>query len=94
MTIVEAIEAAMRDSGAMFSAKEAYEAVVSKSLYAFRAKSPQQIVLQQLRRHCLGIDTPGASPTKHFQRHDADKFSVLSSPVTVDVPSRVAQSPK
>jgi restriction system protein len=86
MTIVEAIRTAMRDSGGTFSAKEAYEAVVSKSLYVFRAKSPQQIVLQQLRRHCLGIDMPGASTTKHFQRHGTDKFSLLSSPITGDVP--------
>jgi restriction system protein len=83
MTIVEAVEAAMRDAGVPLSAKEAYEAVVARSLYVFRARDPQQIVLQQVRRHCLGIDAPSASPTKYFQRHGLDKFSLLPSPVTV-----------
>jgi restriction system protein len=91
MTIVEALEAAMRDVGAPLSAKEAYGAIVAKSLYVFRAKDPQQIVLQQLRRHCLGIDAPSASPIKRFQRQGTDKFFPLPSPVTVAVHRRAAK---
>lgn len=80
MTIVEAIEAAMRAARTPLSSKEAYDAIVAGSLYTFNAKSPQQIVAQQLRRHCKGIDTPNAAPTKHFQRAGPDKYSLLPHP--------------
>lgn len=82
MTVVQAIEAAMHAAGTPLSAKEAYDLIVARSLYAFRAKAPQQIVAQQLRRHCKGIQSTNSSPTKRFQRAGADKYSLLAAPVT------------
>lgn len=74
MTIVEAIKAVMLEAGRPLSAREAYAAIVDKSLYAFQAKDPQHVVLMQIRRHCVGIDFPSASPTKHFQLHGENQF--------------------
>lgn len=79
MTIVEALKAVMRDAGTPLSAREAYQAIVAKSLYEFHAKDPQHVVLMQIRRHCLGIDFPSASPTKHFQQHGDNKFAPLAA---------------
>lgn len=77
MTIVQAIEQVMRAAGTPLSAREVYDAIMAASLYTFRAKAPQQIVAQQIRRHCKGIDTPNAAPVKLFQRVSANRFSLL-----------------
>ncbi|WP_196492964.1 hypothetical protein [Burkholderia stagnalis] len=74
MTIVEAIKAVMSEAGRPLSAREAYAAIVEKSLYAFQAKDPQHVVLMQIRRHCKGIDFPSASMTKHFELHGENHF--------------------
>jgi restriction system protein len=88
MTIVEAIKAVMLEAGRPMSAREAYAAIIDKSLYDFQAKDPQSIVLMQIRRHCVGIDFPSASPTKHFQFHGDNQFLPLEAVATV------AQLPK
>lgn len=80
MTIVEAIKAVMLEAGRPMSAREAYAAIVEKSLYAFQAKDPQHVVLMQIRRHSVGIDFPSASPTKHFQLHGDNQFLPLAAP--------------
>lgn len=82
MTIVEAIKAVMLEAGRPLSAREAYAAISDKSLYAFQAKDPQHVVLMQIRRHCVGINFPSASPTKHFQLHGDNQFLPLAAPTT------------
>lgn len=77
MTIIEAIKAVMREAAHPLTAREAYTEIVAKSLYAFHAKDPQHVVLMQIRRHCLGIEFPSASPTKHFELHGDNRFSPL-----------------
>jgi restriction system protein len=84
MTIVEAIKTVMLEAGRPLSAREAYAAIVNKSLYAFQAKDPQHVVLMQIRRHCVGIDFPSASPTKHFQLHGDNQFLPLATPANAD----------
>jgi restriction system protein len=78
MTIVEAIKIVMQDAGRPLTAREAYAAIMDKSLYAFHAKDPQHVVLMQLRRHCFGLDFPSASITKHFVLHDDNRFYLLT----------------
>jgi restriction system protein len=78
MTIIEAIKTVMREAGNPLTAREAYTAIVAKSLYAFHAQDPQHVVLMQIRRHSIGIDFPSASPTKHFELHGDNRFFPLS----------------
>lgn len=77
MTIIEAIKAVMREAAHPLTAREAYTEIVAKSLYTFHAKDPQHVVLMQIRRHCVGIDFPSASSTKHFELHGDNRFSPL-----------------
>lgn len=80
MTIVEAIKTVMCNADRPLTPKEAYEEIVKKNLYVFHAQNPAHVVLMQIRRHCVGIDFPSASPTKHFQLHGENRFSPLSQP--------------
>lgn len=80
MTIIEAIKEVMRLKGAPMTAKEAYDAIVSRGLYEFHAQKPAHVVSIQIRRHSEGIDFPTAAPTKHFQLAGENKFIPLDQP--------------
>ncbi|UYG05542.1 restriction endonuclease [Halomonas sp. LR3S48] len=66
MTIVEAIKKVMQDVGKPLTYKEIYQEIIYKNLYRFGAKDPEALVNSKLRKHCLGLDFPSASPAKHF----------------------------
>lgn len=80
MTITEAIKEAMLFRGRPLSPKEAYDTIAELGLYEFNAQSPLHIVTGSIRRHCLGLDFPSASPTKHFELKEDGKFYFLSAP--------------
>jgi restriction system protein len=80
VTIIEAIKEVMRAKGEPMTAKQAYEAIVSRGLYEFHAQNPAHVVLMQIRRHSEGIDFPTAAPTKHFQLVGENKFQPLEKP--------------
>ena len=80
MTIVEAIKEAMHQAARPLSSREAFEAIISQGLYEFQAKDPHHVVLMQIRRHCLGIDFPTASPTKHFELYGDNTYGPLQQP--------------
>ncbi|KAA8764438.1 MULTISPECIES: restriction endonuclease [Burkholderia] len=80
MTIVEAIKKVMLAAARPLSSREAFEAIVTQGLYQFQAKDPQHVVLMQIRRHCVGIDFPTASPTKHFKLHGDNTYVPLDRP--------------
>jgi restriction system protein len=80
MTIVEAILAVLREAKRPLSAADIHDVIVKKELYAFKAKQPRSVVLQQIRRHCVGIQNKTSSSTKYFAREDGDQFTALSSP--------------
>lgn len=81
MTIVEAIKEVMRQAARPLSAREAYDSIVAQGLYQFQAKDPQHVVLMQIRRHCVGVDFPTASPTKHFRLHGDNTYSPMGKSV-------------
>src|SRR5579884_1838662 len=83
VTIIEAIKEVMRAKGAPMSVTEAYGAILAADLYTFHADDPQHVVLSQVRRHCLGLDFPSASQTKHFKIVDDSRYYVLDNPVKV-----------
>jgi restriction system protein len=80
MTIIEAIKAVMIEHGSPMTAKEAYDAIVTKNLYEFHAQNPSSVVLHQIRRHCEGLDFPSAAASKHFKLVGENKFWPLQHP--------------
>src|ERR1700755_2013261 len=92
MTIVEAIKTVMRRAGRPLGSREIYEAIIEEGLYIFLAKNPQHVVLSQIRRHCVGIDFPTASPAKHFTLHENKAYFLLPGLVLPTVDSKVGTS--
>jgi restriction system protein len=77
MTIVEAIKQVMHEAARPLTAREAFTAIVDKSLYEFHAMDPLHVVSMQIRRHCAGLDFPSAVPNKHFQQNGDGRYSPL-----------------
>lgn len=66
MTILESIQDVLQGQKSGLSAREIYEEIVTRNLYQFGAKHPEQVVNAEIRRHCVGLDFPTASPNKYF----------------------------
>ena len=81
MTIKEAIKEAMRRKGKPMTAQEAYDAIIADDLYKFNAAIPSAIVRNEIRRHCLGVDIPSASRSKHFELKGSNLYYFLDAPV-------------
>jgi restriction system protein len=67
MTIVEAIKEVFGREGQPLTSKKIYEKIVAGGLYEFSAKEPEQVVRGTIRKHCVGLDFPSASPVKYFK---------------------------
>lgn len=67
MTIVEAICVVLQENKEGLTAREIYHEIVKRKLYTFGAKSPVNVVNSQIRRRCLDLDFPTASPMKQFK---------------------------
>lgn len=67
MTIIEAIKKVLLKEEDGLTSKEIYKKIVADDLYIFGAKDPKAIVNGIIRKHCVGIDFPTASPVKHFK---------------------------
>ena len=78
MTIVEAIKEVLGRLGEPRTVDEIYMDVLAHGLYSFKAVDPKSVVRSQLRRHCLGLEFPSASPLKFFRLVDDDKYSLDS----------------
>jgi restriction system protein len=83
MTIIEAVKEVMRRHGAAMTVSDIYEAIIAADLYTFHADNPPHIVANQIRRHCLGLDFPTSSQTKHFRIVDDNKYYFLETPTKV-----------
>ena len=66
MTIVEALKEVLKDSGGL-THKEAYDRIVARDLYHFRAKKPDSVVNHEIRCHCEDLNFPSASVVKYFR---------------------------
>src|ERR1700760_1134885 len=78
MTIVEAIQTVMGAVNEPLSIDQIHSLIVSRNLYAFKAVDPKSVVRSQVRRHCLGLDFPSASPVKYFKIVGDDRYSLES----------------
>lgn len=67
MTILEAIKMILEDAPEGMTYRQIYQKIVNHKLYEFGAKTPQNVVHGMIRRHCMGIEFPTASPVKFFR---------------------------
>jgi restriction system protein len=66
-TIIGAISSVLRESNTPLSIKIIYDKIIENDYYTFNAQNPYSVVRVELRRHCVGVDFPSASPKKYFQ---------------------------
>ena len=76
MTITEAIKQVMLDHCGPMSVAEVYQAIIVANLYQFHSDNPVQIVRNQIRRHCEGLDFPSSAPAKLFKIEDKNTYFV------------------
>jgi restriction system protein len=93
MTIIEAIKETMRLQGKPLTISEAYHGILESGLYTFNAEKPLHIVASQIRRHCVGLDFPSASETKHFTIEGDGRYWYIEEPVRRKPTQRVTQTP-
>jgi restriction system protein len=67
LTIVEAIKEALKLESRPLTYKEIYKIIIDNDFYNFGAKKPETLVNSKIRKHCLDLDFPSASPAKHFR---------------------------
>lgn len=99
MTIVEALKIVLALSEYGMTSKEAYQEIIKQDLYCFPAKKPDAVVNSIIRRHCLDLDFPTASPIKHFKivayRGKKPCYALIDSKIEVslvDAPKDLNQS--
>lgn len=66
MRIVDAIIEVLKENNSL-TYVDVTQRVIERNLYLFGAKDPKSAVNPILRRHCEGLDFPGASPVKYFE---------------------------
>lgn len=66
-TILEAIKMVLEDTPKGMTYRQIYQKIVDNNLYEFGAKTPEQVVHGNIRRHCVGIEFPTASVVKFFR---------------------------
>lgn len=76
MKIHEAIHVVMKDTKRPLTGREAYELIISKKLYDFKAQDPVHVVVQEIRRRCMNLDFPSAKSEKLFIRLQDGRYSL------------------
>lgn len=72
-TICDAIKEVLKNEKQGLTYKDIYQRIIERKLYEFGAKSPQTVVHGEIRRHCVNLDFPSASPVKFFKIIRRDK---------------------
>ena len=65
MTIIESIKEVLRGTNGL-TVDDIFDLIIKNNLYHFNAKNPKGVVKGEIRRHCVDLDFPTASPIKHF----------------------------
>lgn len=79
LTIIEAIKKVLSNQRAPMTVTEIYEKIIGNGLYNFKADEPKQIVRNQIRRHCQGLDFASASPKKYFLLTSDGRYNLLDT---------------
>ena len=66
-TICDAIKEVLKDEQSGLTYLDIFSRIKERKLYEFGAKSPQAVVHGEIRRHCVDIEFPTASPVKFFR---------------------------
>lgn len=66
MTIVGAIKKTLELVDRPLTHREIHEQIIANQLYIFGAKDPISLVRNKIRKHCIDLDFPSASPRKLF----------------------------
>jgi restriction system protein len=70
---LEAIQEVLKIERKPLPHREIYKKIVQNNFYSFKAKDPSNVVQQQLRRHCIGLDFPSSKKNKYFKIVDSNK---------------------
>ena len=70
----------MEVKGTPMTIREIYENITNAKLYEFHSDNPEHVVRSQIRRHCIGLDFPSSSQTKHFVLTIDNKYFFLKRP--------------
>ena len=81
VTVIEAVLQVMRESGTPMSPKQVLQAVQSRALYTFTARSPLGIARATMRRHCSACPSSFAATTLYLQAESKDMYSLLPVPI-------------
>lgn len=81
LTIREAVIKVLKLKGKPLSSREIYDKIIEQDLYRFNAERPEGIVKVEIRRHCVGVEFPTASPNKYFQILLDGKYWIKDLPV-------------
>ena len=66
MRIIDAIAHVLKANSEPMTHMQIYDTILKDGLFSFGAKDPSSVVRSKLRKHCLGLDFPSASPVKLF----------------------------
>ena len=66
-TIFESIKIVLKNEPNGLTYKQIYKKIIEKGLYEFGAKSPENVVRTEIRRHCVDSIFPSSSPVKAFK---------------------------
>ena len=67
MTIANAISQVMQQANKPLTAKDTYNLIKAEVLYEFKAKNPQSIVSNTIRKHLKGLENKNSSAKKLFE---------------------------
>lgn len=76
-TIIEAIKTVLAARGTPMTVAEIFNEITKEQLYVFKADDPKQIVRNQIRRHCQGLDFVSASQKKYFVLTPDGRYDLL-----------------
>jgi restriction system protein len=76
-TIVDAIKEVMRGKEQPLTPSEIYAAIIQSGLYEFHTDDPISIVRSQIRRRCINLDFPTASPKRFFRSGNNGKYDLI-----------------
>ena len=89
-TIFESIKIVLRNEPHGLTYKQIYKKIIEHGLYEFGAKSPENVVRTEIRRHCVDSNFPSSSPVKSFKIDHEDNrelyYALLPEEVSCVLP--------
>ncbi len=90
-TIKQAAIEVLKQEKCPLTIKEIYNRIIQKDLYHFKAEKPLSIVRIEVRRHCIGINFPSASPTKYFTILNDGRYWIKDVPIPIKEKNVITQ---